>query len=237
MKKDEHISEEQLNALVDGELDPEEKSRMYSESELSPELDQRLCRQRKIKELVKHAYEEVPQPRRLTGAPLAPASLFGRSLVAGALLVLGLAIGFFGERYLFETRSNGPLSIAPVAATVTETDNYILHVVSGEPEHMYAALQEARELLDSAGEGQFRQVEIVANENGLDLLRSDVTPYADEIASLQARDVVFYACSRTIERLEEKGVKVHLVPETDQNYTALDRVVTRMKDDWKYKKI
>lgn len=237
MKKDEHFSEEQLNALVDGELDPEEKSRLYSESERSAELDQRLCQQRKIKELVKHAYEEVPRPRRFAGAPLAPAGLFGRSLVASALLLLGLTIGFLAERYMVEARGNGPASVAPVAATVSEPDNYILHVVSGEPEDMYAALQEARELLDSAEEGQFRQVEIVANEKGLDLLRSDVTPYADEIASLQASDVVFYACSRTIERLEEKGVKVHLLPKTNHDYTALDRVVLRMKDHWKYVKI
>jgi intracellular sulfur oxidation DsrE/DsrF family protein len=237
MKKDEHFSEEQLNALVDGELDPEEKSRLYSESERSAELDQRLCQQRKIKELVKHAYEEVPRPRRFAGAPLAQAGLFGRSLVAGALLVLGLTIGFLAERYVGEVRSNGPLPINPVVATGSGTDNYILHVASGLPEDMYAALRKARALLDSAEEGQFPQVEIVANERGLDLLRSDVTPYADEIASLQASDVVFYACSRTIERLEEKGVKVHLLPRTNQDYTALDRVVLRMKDHWKYLKI
>jgi intracellular sulfur oxidation DsrE/DsrF family protein len=237
MKKDEHFSEEQLNALIDGELDPVEKGRLYTESERSAELDQRLCQQRKIKELVKHAYEEVPRPRRFTGAPLAPAGFFGRSLVASALLVMGLAIGFLAERYMVEARSDESLSVAPVAVTEPETDNYILHVASGEPDSMYAALQEARELLDSAEDGQFRQVEIVANEKGLDLLRSDVTPYADEIASLQASNVVFYACSRTIERLEEKGVKVRLLPETKQDYTALDRVVLRMKDHWKYKKI
>lgn len=237
MKKDEHFSEEQLNALVDGELDPEEKSRMYSESERSAELDQRLCQQRKLKELVKHAYEEVPRPRRFARAPLTPKGFFGRSLVASALLVTGLAIGFLAERYMVEAGSDETLPVSSVAAMGPETDNYILHVASGEPESMYAALQEARELLDSAEDGQFRQVEIVANEKGLDLLRSDVTPYADEIASLQASDVVFYACSRTIERLEEKGVKVHLLPETKQDYTALDRVVLRMKDHWKYKKI
>lgn len=237
MKKDEHFSEEQLNALVDGELDPEEKGRMYSESERSEELDQRLCQQRKLKELVKHAYEDVPRPRRFAGAPLTPKGFFGRSLVASALLVTGLAIGFLADRYMVEAGNDETLPVAPVAAMGPETDNYILHVASGEPEFMYAALQEARELLDSAEDGQIRQVEIVANEKGLDLLRSDVTPYADEIASLQASDVVFYACSRTIERLEEKGVKVHLLPETKQDYTALDRVVLRMKDHWKYIKI
>jgi intracellular sulfur oxidation DsrE/DsrF family protein len=190
-----------------------------------------------MKELVKHAYEEVPLPRRLSGAPLARTGFLGRSLVASFLLLLGLTVGFLAERYLVEVRGDD-IPIATSAFTATsETDNYILHVVSGEPEQMYAALREARQLLDSAGPGQFRQVEIVANEKGLNLLRSDITPYADEIASLQASNVVFYACSRTIERLEEKGVEVRLVPKTNQAYTALDRVVLRMKEDWQYVKI
>jgi hypothetical protein len=50
-------------------------------------------------------------------------------------------------------------------------------------------------------------------------------------------NVVFYACSKTIQRLEEKGVRVELVPYTNPNYTALDRVVTRMQAGWKYEKL
>ena len=65
MKKDEHYSEEQLNAFVDGELDPEEKSQLFNESERSATLDQRLCKQRKIKELIQHAYADVPPARPL----------------------------------------------------------------------------------------------------------------------------------------------------------------------------
>jgi intracellular sulfur oxidation DsrE/DsrF family protein len=80
-------------------------------------------------------------------------------------------------------------------------------------------------------------VEIVANERGLDLLRSDVTPFAEEIRALQKNNVVFYACARSIQRLEESGVKVILVPDIRQDYTALDRVVMRMQDGWKYEKI
>ena len=64
MKKEDHISEEQLNAFVDGELDSEEISCLFDEAEQSAELDQRLCQQRKLKELVKHAYQDVPEPRR-----------------------------------------------------------------------------------------------------------------------------------------------------------------------------
>jgi intracellular sulfur oxidation DsrE/DsrF family protein len=102
---------------------------------------------------------------------------------------------------------------------------------------MKAALEHARYLLESADDGEFRQVEIVANERGLDLLRRDVTPFALEIRALQENNVVFYACARSIQRLEEQGVTVALVPDTRQDYTALDRVVMRMRDGWKYEKI
>jgi intracellular sulfur oxidation DsrE/DsrF family protein len=237
MKKDEHLSEEQLNAFVDGELDPEEKSRLYNESAHSPELDQRLCQQRKLKELVQHAYEDVPPARGSGGAPIARRGFFGRALVASVLLAVGLAGGFIAHKFIVLNQSDESLIFAGGMQAASESNNYLLHVVSGEPEQMMAALAHARQLLESADEGEFRQVEIIANEQGLDLLRQDVTPFAEEIATLQRNDVVFYACSKTIERLEEKGVKVILVPETIPNYTALDRVVTRMQDGWKYEKI
>ena len=102
---------------------------------------------------------------------------------------------------------------------------------------MKLALQQAKELLDAAEPGKPRQVEVVANERGLDLLRSDVTPFSDEISALSDESVIFYACSKAIQRLEEKGIEVRLVPEAIPGYTALDRVVIRMKDGWQYIKI
>lgn len=231
MKKDEHFSEEQLNALVDGELDPEEKNRLYSEAERSEDLDRRLCQQRKMKELVRHAYSEVPPPGNPARTPLPRSAYFGRVLAAGVLLVLGLSAGIIAQRFIDAPAVSG--STQPVAAI----ENYILHVASGEPEQMRVALEKARNLLDSAPASRPRQVEIVANEKGIDLLRSDVTPFAREIRALADSDVVFYACSRTIQRLEERGVEVRIVPEANVEYTALDRVVSRMQEGWNYMKI
>ena len=123
----------------------------------------------------------------------------------------------------------------PQAATATE--NYIIHVASGDPDQMKRALQTAKTLLSSAKPGVVRQVEVVANEQGLDLLRSDVSKFTDEISYLASENVVFYACSKTIQRLQEKGVVVKLVPEAIPGFTALDRVVLRMNDGWEYIKI
>jgi intracellular sulfur oxidation DsrE/DsrF family protein len=229
MTGNDRFSEEQLNAFVDGELDPEEKSRLYNEAEASPELDRQLCQQRKIKELVQHAYADPPAPRRQSRAPLPRSTFLGRLLVAAVLLGVGVSGGLLTHRYL-----DGQL---PADTAAVEAGNYILHVTSDEPRQMRAALTKARYLLESAGAGRIRHVEVVANERGIDLLRSDVTPFADEIRALHDRNVVFYACSRTVERLEQRGIDVRLVPEARQDGTALDRVVLRMKDGWEYIKI
>jgi intracellular sulfur oxidation DsrE/DsrF family protein len=237
MNKDEHFSEEQLNAFVDGELDPEEKSRLFNEAERSANLDQRLCKQRKIKELIQYAYADIPPVRRLGGTPLARTGLFGKIIAAGFLLAVGLSAGVVAHNYFGPHPGGEFVAASAVYEPAAEIENYLLHVVSGEPEQMLAALEQARFLLESADESEFRQVEIIANEQGLDLLRTDVTPFAAEISALQRSNVVFYACSKTIQRLEERGVKVELVPYTNPNYTALDRVVTRMQAGWKYEKI
>jgi intracellular sulfur oxidation DsrE/DsrF family protein len=229
MSTKDQFSDEQLNAFVDGELDPEEKSRIYESARSDPDLDHRLCQTRKIKELVTFAYEDAPKL-----VPRSPSSrrrggLLGRALAAGLLIIVGLAAGLAGHSAL--DRGWGQ------AAAVVEPGNFLIHVASGEVADMAAALQRAEYLLASAPDDGVRQVEIIANERGLDLLRSDTTQFADEISALQARDVVFYACSRTIQRLEERGVEVRLVPHTVAHSTALDQLVRRMQEGWHYEKI
>jgi intracellular sulfur oxidation DsrE/DsrF family protein len=230
MNKDERFSEEQLNAFVDDELEPEEKARVYSEASHQPELDQRLCQQRKTKELVKLAYHDVPKPRRKGPTSLRRGGLFGRALAASVLLAFGMAAGFIAKASIDQAAD-------PTLVAVAEPNKYLLHVASGSPVELAAALERAQFLLESAPDDGVRQVEIVANEQGLNLLRADVTPFASEISVLQANDVVFYACSKTIQKLEDNGVEVRLVPHTIAEYTALDRVVTRMQEGWHYEKI
>ena len=237
MNKDENISEEQLNAFVDGELESEERSSLFDEAEQSAELDQRLCKQRKLKELVKHAYRDVPEPKRHLVSRRTPRSMIGMALAASVLLVLGATAGLMVHGYLDQNPQPGSFAATSDTQAITAAENYILHVVSGEPAQMKLALQEAKRILSSAEPGKPRQVEVVANERGLDLLRSDITPFSDEIHALARENVIFYACSKAIQRLEEKGIEVQLVPEANPGFTALDRVVIRMQDGWKYIKL
>jgi len=238
MKKDENISEEQLNAFVDGELETEEVSGLFDEAEQSADLDQRICKQRKLKELVKHAYRDIPEPKRLLPGSRMTGSTVGLALVASAILVLGAVTGLLLHGFLEHDPLTGGYALTGKQSTAAATaENYIVHVASGNPEQMKRALQRVSLLLSSADSGSPRQVEVVANEKGLDLLRSDVTRFSNEISYLASEHVVFYACSKSIQRLEDKGIVVKLVPEAIPGYTALDRVVLRMNDGWQYIKI
>ena len=237
MNKDHPISEEQLNAFVDGELESEEQNCLFDAAERSSELDQRVCQQRKLKELMKHAYREIPEPRQQLTGQRTGLSMFGLAMAASFLLVLGITAGLLIPGYFDQQPNSGGFSNSSNSGAIASVDNYILHVASGEPMQMKLALKKAAELLSDPETGEAHRVEVVANEKGLNLLRSDITPFAKEISDLSNNKVIFYACSKAIERLEEKGITVQLVPEAIPNQTALDRVVIRMKDGWKYIKI
>jgi intracellular sulfur oxidation DsrE/DsrF family protein len=228
MKKDDMVSEEQLSAFTDGELDTEEESRIFELADESPELDARLCQQRKLKEMVQHAYRNVPQAKARSAQSGSRGRVLGFVAAAMFLLFSGIAIGWFASLAL-DPGYNG--------VQVAQSDTYLLHVTTSDPERMQMALRRADELINGPDATDARRVEIVANESGLDLLRSDVTPYAVQIRALAEQDVLFFACTRAIERLEERGIQVKLLPEAKTEYSALDRVVLRMQQGWEYVRI
>jgi intracellular sulfur oxidation DsrE/DsrF family protein len=230
MKKDDVISDEQLNAFTDGELEAEEKERIFRQAEQDPELDARLCQHRKLKEMVQHAYQDVRPGQRVVKT-LPRRSLFGLAAAALVLIAVGATGGWLATRSL---DSGMATAAAPVA---TSQNRWLLHVASSDQRHLERALNRADELMADPDAPPHRRVEIVANEGGLNLLRSDVTPFGDRIRQLAEQDVLFFACSRAIERLERQGISVRLVPEANTQYTALDRVVLRLQDGWAYEKI
>jgi len=231
MKKDDIISDEQLSAFMDGELEAEEENRIFTLSEECSDLDSRLCQQRKLKEMVQHAYRDVPRPKRSNKLGGPRGGWFNLAAAAMLALAVGLAGGWMASRSLDGT------TVADVAAVPASQDTWLLHVASSDPARMQLALNRAEELMHGPGASASARVEIVANEGGLDLLRSDRSPFAERIRELADQDVLFFACSRAIERLEEQGVKVRLLPEANTEYSALDRVVYRMQQGWAYEKI
>ena len=108
----------------------------------------------------------------------------------------------------------------------------VVHVASSRGEVVNTALQEVEDYLrDARAAGRKVKVEIVANQTGMDILRSDTSAYAKRLEQLHAAypNLTFIACNQTADRLREKGVKVKLLPGVHYAPTALDEIVKRMQ--------
>lgn len=221
------VSDEQLNAFIDDELDVGDRDRVLAEIATDKELAQRACSLRLTKEQVRHAYAQVPMPVRRT-----PGGQPWRALATVALVVTATLAGWFGHE-----RLHPPEAALEATAHLGDTTRIVLHVASADAQLGAVALTEAENLLRTAREsGQPIAVELVANAGGLDLLRADTSPYAQRIARLRAENPNFtlVACGNTVQRLQEKGIHVRLLPGTLVASSALDQVVTRLKQGWSY---
>jgi len=238
------ISQEQLNAFIDGELDLVEKDRLFVALEKDPEIAHQLCALRAVKEMVSHGYAEPPPAYQKNMTRQFGASHY---LATGMVLVLGLAIGWFGRDWnnpqrpaqpaLNQAGLQRPVSLSGIKS---DTQKIVLHVDSDHPGKLKTLLDDVDYLLQQERVvGQPVQVEVIANSYGLDLLRADVTPYAARIEKLarQHTNISFVACGQTMRRLSKEGIKVKLLPETRVAPTAVGEIINRLQQGWTYIKV
>lgn len=223
------FSDERLNAFVDNQLGAQECDEILAAIGTDAELGQRLCALRSAKELVRHAYGNVPAVRR---GPNRRLPIWGGALAASIALAVGVVAGWVGHHAA--TTGETPRSMA--ALFTAEPARILIHLDNSRAEQMDAVLDLAEVYLAKAGSAQ---VEIIANHRGLELLRADTTPYAARIAELKARHarVGFVACGQTMARLQGVGVEVRLVPEAAIARTAIEHVADRVQQGWTYLKI
>ena len=222
-------SDEQLNAFVDNQLGAQECDEILAAIGRDAELGQRLCALRSAKELVRHAYGNVPAVGRGRNRQL---PIWGGALAASVALIVGVLAGWLGHHVA--ARGEIPRSMAALFAV--EPARILIHLETARADQMDAALDLAEAYLAKAGNAQ---VEVITNNRGLELLRRDTTPYAARIAELKSHHarVGFIACGQTITRLQGAGVKVELVPEAAIARTAIEHVAGRVQQGWTYLKI
>jgi len=239
------ISEEMLNAHVDGQLSAEDSEAVLQRALSDAAVAARLGDIRRMKDLVRHAYQSPPRPRRETGTverrryeaiPLAAA--------AALIAIVGIASWFGGQRAGanavidgYDVRSEW---VRPATATGSERQRIVLHLASDDPALMQRSLDQAELIL--AGfeyNANAPKVELIANGQGLALFRSGVSPFAERIDALQ-RDypsLGLFACARTIERLAQQGIDVDFLPGVDTGSIAIERIYTRTRQGWSYEEI
>lgn len=226
------FSDESLSAFVDDELGAQEREEILAAIAEDAELGQRLCALRSTKELVRHAYGNVPAVRRRRERRV---SLWSGALAAGVALVVGVLVGWQGHR----ASQTGPAgeAFAWVGNLFTaQPARVLIHLDSSQMERMEEALDMVEAYLARTGKAK---VELVVNNSGLDLLREEATPHAERIARLAARHemLAFVACGNAIARYRSAGLDVTLVPEAVVAGTAIEHIVDRVQQGWTYVKI
>lgn len=244
MSEDNTVSDEYLNAFLDGQLDDDERGRVLDAVQGDKELAGRVCSLRHVKELTQHAYanEQPRSPKKPGGGD--KGNFFLKALAAGLILSVGAVFGWFAhdrvpapERFASILNLDSGGSQLPQAVAAKGQKRIILHLSTADPERVRTALDTAEQLMATyQRNNQPVEVEFIANAEGLDLLRTDVSPYAQRVQAMQERyrNLTFLACSRAIERLKEKGIDVDLLPDTRVAPSALQQILQRLEDGWVY---
>lgn len=250
MSTDRPISDEQLNAFVDNQLNKDEKDQILARLQQDDDLSQRACATRRLTELVQHAYSlppVAPSDQQRTGL-----SRWGQAIAACLLMVLGATAGWLGNAHLSQDPlvnikamylddekafQNASLDQAP---TLGGQRKILLHLSSDDPQKLKAALDMAEEMLDTYRSRHVPvELELVANAGGLKLLREDTSPYAQRIEDMQMKfdELTFFACHTAMSRLMAREGMDHLpplLPEALTTPNALEQILSRLQQGWVY---
>lgn len=245
------LSDEFLNAFVDDQLDAEEKGRAYLEIGQDEALNRQVCELRKLRDLTRHAYGELPPPPSATAATAGrrPGLRFGIAacLVLAFGTVLGLQINtprLAGSAPASDTgtASTDGSAAAPArlrAAAGSEARNkVIVHIADDKPAHLDQALSDIESLLRYYRDRrETARVQVVMNGRGIELVRADTSAYGRRIAALQKEfdNLTFAACQNTLERLHaEQGVAIRLLPGVIVIDSGVAEIMRRQSQGWTY---
>lgn len=234
------ITDETLNAFVDQQLTPSEMGEVFEAVKQDPELAKRSCEIRQLKSMVKLAYDgvEPSQP-----AQWAKTRSWGMQAMAAALLLglgglLGWTLRPMGGSILPAALAQKGEFMHASQQSATAGNRFILHIDTDKPERMAAVLDYADQILDNAKtEGVPAELEIVANNYGLSLLREGYNgPFQQRIDALAAKhaNLKFIACGQAVARIEREGKKVTLIEEAQMVPSVIGEVVSKMKEGWTY---
>lgn len=257
MNQGKRFSDEFLNAFVDNQLAPEEKSRAFVEISQDEELNRKVCELRKMHDLVQHAYREPPTPPLSKNSGPGGARFNRRfGVAASLLLVLGIVVGReirlpMPDQEPVTARSTttedtdvvGSYRALPTTATKVNVregkeTRVLIHVAHDGTAGLSQALDDIEGLLTYyRDEHQNARVEVVLNGKGLNLVRVDTSKFAKRISHLQKhyKNLTFAACQNTIDRLkQERGVIVRLLPGVTVIDSGMAEIMRRQNQGWTY---
>lgn len=242
MKQD--VSNEILGAFVDNELDCSDNRTIADEIKTNPEMAARAQAMLDLKTAIKSAYPEqkgetfsAPSGRK-NGTPY-----IGQAIAAGLFVVFGLVIGASvnsGKVYQQPVSEGDSLYGIKVHPVSQQESKVLLHISSAELDKLDFLLTKTERMLRDSRNSQYDlNIDIIANSDGINLLRTSTTPYAQRIHKLQQqyKNLQFIACQNTIKRLKKNGQNVRMIEGVKADRPALDTIVNRIDQGWTYVKI
>lgn len=240
MKKNrDYPSEEMLNALLDDELSSEERASLLNEMQHDKKLSAEFCELRMIKDAVQLAHMDLELPEHYKPRK----KMHWMSLAAGFLLFgVGILLGGVVQQQAFEDKrfailDPAGLGDAPAAAENNEM-RIVFHLTQPDIAITEELLAEVEQVLGNyEQQGLPLRVEVVANNQGLYMLRQGLSKHADRISSLSRAypNLTFVACENTIRRLRvENGIEVVLIPQAEMTESGISHVAKRQQEGWAY---
>lgn len=178
------ISEEELNAFVDGELSTTTRARVLEALDHDALLQKRVAEIQQTKNLLRHSYERPPLPR----AVVAIGPFWkNHKMAASVLISIGMITGALLN--LLAVNSTTLLAAGPPKGVV-------IQVSEADPAKWEMALINARNAR-AAYADQDVGVEIVAYGPGLKMLRND-SAVASGLEEARQNGVKLFACGKSM---------------------------------------
>lgn len=239
MSQEHHVSFEELNYFIDGQLSSNERMQVLDVLKKDDELSRILCELQRNDESILIAYSKIPEP---TYNPFTTATRKKKykylALVASMLVIIS---SVFSWRLTVHTLNPAPpaiMELNQLGNVPPESNKVLIHISKMDDGSINIALDKAEALLQDKNNTSL-QVEIIANASGLGVLRKQ-SPYAPRIASLVQKhhNISFKACGIAMQAAKLKeGKEVELLPEAEKVPAALDEILLRLKKHWTYFKV
>ncbi len=243
---DTRITDEEIHSYIDGELDRETRRQLQDIVNKQPELAEKVNNYRRVDQVLKDAYSEVELlDSRLVNnssnnsATTQPRKIVSQRMIAAIVMPLLFISGWFAHIFMDSPQVQQELlGGINLPYQHSQKMSAIYHIDVDETLAADELINRVERILEHYDEKNI-EVEVVANSEGLNLLRTDTNQYAKRLSELSERynNLSFVACSNAVKRLERRGIDVVLVNRTNAEISAVEHVVNRMREGWTYIKI
>lgn len=238
MSREQKFSDEFLNAFVDDQLSLDEKSRVYPQITGDQALNREVCELRKLRDLVRLAYNDVEPPASALHA--LPRRRAGLGLAAALAVVLSGIVGWVLHERVSATDADvhiGAPSQLPTS-NPNEPVKIVVHLSEDEPGRVHQVLDDVEGLLQLyRASARSARVEVVMNGEGLSLVRADTSAAPERVRRMQKEydNLSFVACQNAIDRLKrDQGVVAKLLPGVVVIDSGMAQLMRRQQQGWAY---